>query len=188
MKPFIRVTAFVAATIVVTMGLLSPPQGAWAQANQTPPAFYGTFKGTGVAKNRDSIYFAVTVRDLDVRIHAAGAGFRVQWTTIIRRGGDPGRPNVRRKSTTRTLVPISGAGAYRCADSGDPLIGREMCWARIRGNTLSLFLMSVDGNGTYELQQYDRTLTLTGMKLIFKRLRDGEEVRVVSGRLAKTGN
>ena len=33
-----------------------------------------------------------------------------------------------------------------------------------------------------------RTLLGTGMKLTFRRLRDGDEVRVVTGRLAKTGN
>lgn len=31
-------------------------------------AFYGHFQGSGVAENSDSLYFGVTVRDLDVRI------------------------------------------------------------------------------------------------------------------------
>jgi len=48
--------------------------------------------------------------------------------------------------------------------------------------------MAADEAGTYELQQYDRTLTGLGMNLTFERLRDGDQVRVVKGRLAKTGN
>ena len=177
------------AALVLAAAVLSAPVTAAAGIDQPASAFFGTFTGTGIAKNRDSIYFAVTVRDLDVRIHpAAGGGFQVNWTTVIRGGGDAARPDIRRKSTTRTLIPAGTPGTFRCADSGDPLAGKVLCWARIRGATLSLFLMTVDEAGTYELQQYDRTLTGTGMTLTFKRLRDGDEVRVVKGRLAKTGN
>ena len=176
------------AALVLAVAVLSAPVTAAAGFDQPASAFFGTFTGTGVAKNRDSIYFAVTVRDLDVRIRPAAAGFRLHWTTIIRRGGDPARPDIRRKSATKTLIPAGAPGIFRCADSGDPLAGKELCWARIRGATLSLFLMTVGEAGTYELQQYDRTLTGTGMTLTFKRLRDGDEVRVVKGRLAKTGN
>ena len=86
------------------------------------------------------------------------------------------------------MIPAGAPGTFRCADSGGPLAGKELCWARIRGATLSLFLMAADEAGTYELQQYDRTLTGLGMNLTFERLRDGDQVRVVKGRLAKTGN
>ena len=139
--------------VVLFAALVCAPMTVAAQSNQTPAAFFGTFTGTGVAKNRDSIYFAVTVRDLDVRIGPAqGGGFQITWTTVIRRGGDPARPDIRRKSTTKTLVPTGAPGRYRCTDSGDPLAGKELCWARIRGATLSLFLMAVDEAGTYLLQ------------------------------------
>ena len=176
------------AAVVVAAAVLSAPVTAAAGNDLPASTFFGTFTGTGVAKNRDSLYFAVTVRDLDVRIHPAGAGFRLRWTTVIRRGGDPARPDIRRKSATRTLIPAGAPGTFRCDDSGDPLAGKELCWARIRGATLSLFLMTVNEAGTYELQQYDRTLTGVGMTLTYMRLRDGDEVRVVKGRLAKTGN
>ncbi len=54
-----------------------------ARAQDLPiAAFFGSFKGGGVAENRDSIYFGVTVRDLDVTIRPEGSGFRVDWTTI----------------------------------------------------------------------------------------------------------
>ena len=52
-------------------------------------AFYGHFQGSGVAENSDSLYFGVTVRDLDVRITPEAPGFAVEWTSVIRGGGDP---------------------------------------------------------------------------------------------------
>ncbi len=95
---------------------------------------------------------------------------------------------MRRKASIKTLVPAGTGGLFRCTDSGDPLAGREMCWAKIKGHTLPVFLMRVDAGGTYEMQQYDRSLSGTGMQLVFKRLRDGDVVRTVKGRLIKTAN
>ena len=47
--------------------------------------------------------------------------------------------------------------------------------------------MALNDRGGYELTTYDRTLTGVGMDFEFRRLRDGEPVRTVSGRLVKTG-
>jgi len=161
-----------------------------AQAAENLPvdAFFGTFSGGGVAENRDSAYFAVTARDFDVTIRGEGQGFRIEWTSVIRRGGDPKRPDVRHRKAVKVLQPAKKPGVFRCTDSGNPLDGREMCWARIEKNTLSLFLMTVDDDGIYELQQYDRTLSGSGMKLNFKAWRDGDELRSVDGRLIKIAN
>ena len=60
--------------VVLFAALVCAPMTVAAQSNQTPAAFFGTFTGTGVAKNRDSIYFAVIVRDLDVKIGPAQGG------------------------------------------------------------------------------------------------------------------
>jgi len=66
------------AAAVLGGAVLSAPVTAAAGIDLPASAFFGTFTGTGVAKNRDSIYFAVTVRHLDVRIHPAAAGFRLR--------------------------------------------------------------------------------------------------------------
>jgi hypothetical protein len=65
--------------------------------------------------------------------------------------------------------------------------GGELSWARVIGNTLTVFLMSVRKDGAYELQQYDRKILPTGMELVFTRVRDGDTVRTVKGRLVKVG-
>ena len=65
--------------------------------------------------------------------------------------------------------------------------GGELSWARVIGNTLTVFLMSVRKDGAYELQQYDRKILPTGMELVFTRVRDSDTVRTVKGRLVKVG-
>ena len=60
-----------------------------------------------------------------------------------------------------------------------------MCWARITDRTLSVFLMTVDRNGIYELQEYNRRLTGSGMDLMFRSWRDGDRLRTVTGKLVK---
>jgi hypothetical protein len=160
-----------------------------ASAQNLPiEAFFGKFSGGGVAQNADSIYFSITARDFDVEIRPQGRGFKIDWTSVIRRGGDPSNPKVRRRQSAKTLLPTGEPGVFHGSESGDPLKGKEMSWARIDGNTLTLFFMTVGKNGVYELQQYDRTLSGTGMKLLFRSWRDGDRLRSVTGKLIKTAN
>jgi hypothetical protein len=164
--------------------LLAASAGARA-ADHDIKAFFGTFQGGGVANDADSLYFGVTARDFDFQIAPSGNGFEVKWTSVIRGGGTPSKPDVRRKTTSLTFAPTGRQGIWRAAESGDPVGGGTAAWARIGGNTLSVYLMVVLDDGRYELQQYDRTLTGQGMELVFRRLRDGEQVRTVKGRGVK---
>ncbi|MBT5046920.1 MAG: hypothetical protein HOM58_00330 [Rhodospirillaceae bacterium] len=174
--------------LAILLGAVLVASAGASAKDLTIDAFYGKFSGGGVAENADSLYFAVTSRDFDVQIRPQGNGFKIDWTSIIRRGGDPNNPNVRRRHSTKTLLPSGAPGVFHGSESGNPLKGKELCWARIRGNTLTLFLMTVSKKGTSELQQYDRTLSGTGMKLMFRSWRDGDRLRSVSGRLIKTAN
>ena len=151
----------------------------------TIAAFFGTFKGGGVAENRDSIYFGITVRDFDVSIRPAGNGFSVEWATIIRKGGDPNNPDVRRKAQTATFVPTGQPGVYRATDLADPLSGGRYTWARLEGSTLMVYIMTIDAKGRYSVQSYARTLHPSGMDFVFQRIRDGDELRTVKGKLIK---
>ncbi len=151
-------------------------------------AFFGKFHGGGVAENADSIYFGVTARDFDVVIAPEGEGFSVTWTSVIRGGGSPGNPDIRRKTTSLAFEPSARPGIWRAAASKDPLDGGELGWARIQETTLSVYLMVVRDDGTYEIQRYDRKLVPSGMELVFSRMRDGDQVRTVKGRLVKVAN
>lgn len=157
-----------------------------AQQALTPAAFYGTWTGSGVAENRDSIYFAVTQRDLDVTIKPVDNGFSVTWSTVIRAGGNPTQPNTRQREQTRTFRPAPQGRVWRAVESGDPFAGQSLSWARIEKQTLTIYQMTVLANGAYEIEQYDRTLTGTGMDLKFVLRRDKEPVRTVNAKLIKT--
>lgn len=160
-----------------------------AQAQDLTPAhFYGTFQGSGFAEDKDSIYFGTTVRDLDVIIAPSGGGFNVTWTTIIRGGGDPSKPNVRRKTQTVTFSATDKQNVFRGAPSGDPLSGNRYIWAKIEGNTMTVFIMTIGERGAYNMQSYARTLSGYGMELVFSRIRDGEPVRSARAKLTKASN
>ena len=176
---YMRLTALLSAVLLM-FGTLT------ARAQDLPiSAFYGTWQGNGIAENADSLYFAITTRDFDVVIRESGSGFTVTWTTVIRSGGDPNNPDVRRREASLTFRPTDRPGVYESTDSGDPLDGEVLSWARISGNTLSVHQMTLNDTGGFELTTYDRTITGLGMDLSFRRLRDGEQVRSVSGRLIK---
>ena len=67
----------------------------------------------------------------------------------------------------------------------DPMAGEPYVWARIDGDTLSLYSIYVTENGGYEIQQYDRTLAEGGLDLKFSSVRNGEIQRTVSTFLTK---
>jgi len=151
-------------------------------------AFFGSFAGSGLADAEDVSYLGVTQRDLDVRITVAGeGGFSVAWTTVLREGSGS-TASIRRKATTMTFVPGARPTVFRATGNGDPLAGGMVAWARINRDTLNVYLFSVRDDGRHELQTYARTLSGTGMDLVYTRIVDGERQRRVRGKLVKNGN
>lgn len=164
------------------------PLPAAAQSTPLPlSAFFGKFSGSGIAHSEDSAYFNATVRDLDVEIRPEGNGFKITWTTLLRQGGAIGRPETRRRSTTRTFRPTAAPNVFHVAGAGSPLEGKELSWARIEGTSLIIHTMSVGDDGRYVIQSYTRTLSSGGMDLIFVRIDEGETTRNVNGRLIRDG-
>ena len=172
---------FVAALVV----FVAAPRQAVAQNTLPINAFYGTWEGVGLAENSDSLYFGATTRDLNVEISPAGRGFEVYWTTLIRSGGTPENPDTRRREARLTFEPTEDPEIFEGDDSDNPITGGVLSWARLHGQTLSIYQMTLNEGGGYELTSYDRTLTGPGMDYTFRRLRDGDPVRAVSGRLVK---
>ncbi len=159
-----------------------------ASAQDLPvKAFFGHFQGSGVAENSDSLYFGVTVRDLDVKIGGEGSGFYVEWTSVIRGGGDPNNPDIRRRTQRMSFVPGNAPTVFNVADRQDPR-GDGLAWANINGQTLSVHVMKITESGGYVIQTYNRTLEGTGMRLKFINVANGEPQREVDARLVKVGN
>lgn len=149
-------------------------------------AFYGRYQGSGIAENRDSLYFGVTVRDLDVSIGPEGTGFFVEWTSVIRSGGDPANPKIKRRTQRMVFQPAPNGNMYFAEGAQSPT-GAGYVWARIADQTLSVNVMLVREDGSYAIQTYNRTLSGTGMALKFVNVANGEPTREVSARLVKTG-
>ncbi len=168
---------------VACVAVASSP--ARAQADLPIEAFVGRYVGSGIARNDLSDYFGMTVRDLDVTITARGAGFTVAWTTVIRSGGDPDNPKVKRKSSSASFMATERYGVYRAAEQVNVLAGERLAWARITGHTLIVYSMVIAEDGSYELHQYNRTLSGLGMELEFIRVRDGKPGLGVSAKLIK---
>lgn len=177
-------SSLVAALLVAASWMIAPA----ATAQSLPAkAFFGHFQGSGVAENSDSLYFGVTVRDLDVKIGAEGAGFYVEWTSVIRGGGDPNNPDIRRRTQRMDFVPGAAANVFDAVGRQDPRAG-GLAWAQLHDQTLSVHVMQITAAGGYVIQTYNRTLEGTGMRLKFINIANGEPQREVDARLVKVGN
>jgi hypothetical protein len=173
-----------AAAVSLVLGLTLASTSTAAE-NAAIGTFFGSFKGGGIAENSDSLYFGVTVRDFDVEIGPSPTGFDVKWTAVIRGGGDPAKPNVRRKTLSLTFSPTNRASVFEVKKAEDPMSGEPFTWARIEDHTLTVYMLTIREVGGYEIQSYARTLTGQGMDLLYARVRDGDKVRTVKGKLVK---
>lgn len=170
--------------LILVLLIFAAARPAGAEQDGSIKAFFGNWGGSAIAKNSDSIYFGVTIRDLDVTIAGAPDGFRIAWTTVFRRGGTPNKPNIRRK-TTRLSFAETNPGIYQAKGASRAGPGGTYSWARFDGKTLVVYLFAIDNEGVYQLSRYARTVTGSGMDLEFSAIRDGEALRTVTGRLVK---
>jgi hypothetical protein len=170
--------------VFALLGWLGCPGAALAAENLSIAAFYGTWKGTGQVHSPDDT-LAMTARDLDVKIAPQGAGFRIAWTTVSYLEGGAGGSEVRRKSSTLDFLPSGRPGVFKAASAGDPFAGDAFSWARIKGQTLTVYLLNIREDGAYDMQSYARTLTGFAMDLTFTRVRDDEPQRSARGKLIK---
>lgn len=153
-------------------------------------AFFGTFEGRAATAGDGQ----AVERDLNVSIGpAAEKGFVVSWSTAVR--GEGGEAE-RRKSYTIAFQPTQRPGVYSSAMRAnvfgekvpmDPFKGDPFVWARLSGRTLSVYALIILADGGYDLQIYDRTLTSSGLDLVFSRWIDRHQVSGLSTSLVRKG-
>lgn len=150
-------------------------------------AFLGTFTGTAQMSDDGS----EADRDMSVTISEAENGFTVAWTSTIRKLD--GR--IKENKYTITFTPSQRDNIFASAMKTnvfgkavplDPLKGDPYVWARLTGNTLSVFSLLIDEDGNYMVQEYHRSLTDGGLNLEYKRFRDGAALKTVNAFLAKS--
>ncbi len=149
--------------------------------------FVGSYTGSAEMERADG---TKQQRDLSVEITENKKSFNVQWTTVTYKSG--GR--TKEKSYDIEFVATDRDGVYAAAQKKnvfghevqlDPMKGEPYVWARIVGDTLTVYSLFVDDDGGYEIQQFDRTLAEGGLNLDFNRLRNGEKQSTVSSFLKK---
>ena len=150
--------------------------------------FYGRYVGQSISNEA----MGLSARDLTVTIKSHMRGFVIDWTTVIlKRGGKTSR-----KSYSILFHPTQRGHIYRSLMVRDafgnlvpldPMRGQPYVWARIQGDTLSVFMMLITDDGGYEVHAYHRTLTARGMKLRFTRQHGDKMLKIIEATLRKTG-
>jgi hypothetical protein len=166
--------------LVAALGL-----GGVANADQasTPDAFYGRYQGSGFTHDPNAALFGLGARDLDVEIGPAeGGGFFVSWTTVMQSPGDKGSKT---KSSKVVFVPSGRPGIYTGRPEGTTAATDGMSWASIGDRAMTVRLLHILDDGTYEVQTYQRSLTDDGMFVFFRSDLDGAVMKVVTAQLHK---
>lgn len=152
-----------------------------AHADSIKP-FLGKFEGKATSK----LPGAVSARDFSLEVKQRDKGFSLIGTTLIPKNDG----SYKRRKYLIHFVEVEGRKVYAAAARrnmfgkavpNDPIRGRPYMWARIKGNTLSVYGIHVTQDGGYELQIYHRTLMDGGLKLTFRRIRNGKELRDITG-------
>jgi len=183
MRALISVLILVGATAAIAVPV--------ARSDDAPiQAFYGKYEGRtmfpmGEPRNRELV----------VRIRPEGRfGFAVEWNTTIHKAkADPVS-----KEHVLVFQPTARTNVYSAAaaPSGEPpfsetrgsrvpgpVDGVPYAWARVAGRTLTVNVFTIEDNGDYVIQTYDRTLTDKGMTLVFMRVRNGQIEQQIKGNL-----
>lgn len=176
------------ATTRIALWLVALLAVAGEAAEHSIAPFIGEYRGRAISDSGAGL----DERDLSVVIEERGKGaFVVKWTTISR-GSESGR--LRKKAYEVAFIPTRRENIYSSAmktnvfggrQAMDPLKGDPYVWARIDGNTLTIYALIITDEGGYEIQVYDRTLTDAGMSLRFSRVRDGEVLKQIEGTLER---
>ena len=175
--------------ILATMCLIAPITG-WANSDAIEP-FIGVYDGVAVTDPADIL----TPRDIGVKIRRERGDFIIDWHSVITDGDAVQRRN-HEVHFQRNPRHIGGNGqnVYRAAlqpsisgtpRPSDPMQGESYFWARITGDTLSVYRMLINDDGSQDLQIYGFTLVDDRMRLHFKHMRDDRPLQSVTGVLKK---
>lgn len=180
MRPLLLIVLLLAASPAFGQGAL-------------PDAFYGNWRGE-VTHSEGGDGFEATDDDLSVRIEADDDGFRMRWTRLAQEG-DGG---VARQSIEARFRPTERPGVFAfdpersslllrlfgAPATNNPLEGEPLLWARLEGETLSVYGLAIDANGGFELYQHVRSLTDDGMSARHT-YRTEQEMMLVEGQLRR---
>lgn len=159
--------------------------------------FAGSWHGAEVEVSGDAGGLTLEPADLNMEIERDGAGFRMRWTSLGREDGD----TLERQEIDARFTPTHRAGVYAFApggssllsrlfadpETGNPLEGDALLWARLAGTTLTVYSLAVDYHGGLELDRYACTLRADGLDVRYSHRMENDRVLTIEGRMAAGG-
>jgi hypothetical protein len=157
--------------------------------------FEGDWRGAELRTSDQTVTLAPG--DLDVALSAGGSGFHLAWIGLERQAD--GR--VTRQKVDASFTPTDRPGVFAFdpgkpsllsrlfADpkTANPLKGDTLLWARLEGDTLTVYSLAIDGHGGFYLDRYARTLTDHGMTVRYTQRIENDRILTIEGRLEKAG-
>jgi hypothetical protein len=174
------VTAVLTLFVCITSGR--------AQAGDLWLPFIGTYAGSMIQKKEINVEkrdLAVTIKTLD-----DGKGFNVDWKALIYRIDG----SVDEKRLDVSFRPAGRGKVYSAAMRHDmfghdvpldPMRGEPYLWATIDNDTMTVNALIIADDGRFEVQSYVRTLTASGLHLMFFRSVDGVKTKTIEADLNK---
>ena len=159
--------------------------------------FAGTWRGAEVEIESPDGELVLEPADLDVQIEGDGGGFQISWTGLVRKDGDA----VERQKLDAQFTPTDRPGVFAFAPggtsllsrlfadpaTGNPLAGQALLWARLAGQTLTVYSLAIDQHGGLELDRYARTLRDGGLDIHYSHRMENNRLVTVEGRAAAEG-
>lgn len=182
--------------VVVATGLALASASAGAD-EVTLQDFYGSWQGVELQTSGDDDAVALSPKDLEVQIRPEDSGFHMSWVGFARPEGG----GIARQEIEASFTPTDRPGVFAFnpgrpsllsrlfADpaTGNPLKGETLLWARLDGNSLTVYSLAINPDGGFELDRYARRLTDQGMTAHYTRRIENDLILTVDGRLEPAG-
>lgn len=181
---------------LVLIGVILAASPAFGQS-RLPASFHGDWQAEDLTVDDGSADLEATAEDLSVRIAPDGDGFRMRWTALSHEmSGSP----LARQAVEARFEPTDRPGVFAFdperssmllrlfgdPSTSNPLEGEPLLWARLDGETLSVYGLAINPEGGFDLYQHVRTLTGEGMTARHTH-RTEREVLSLEGLLLRAG-
>ena len=182
---------------LVLIGVILAASPAFGQ-EALPASFDGDWQGKELTVDEGNADLKATAEDLNVQIVPDDSGFWMHWTALSRDGTggalarqpvearfEPSdRPGVFVFDSEQSSLLLSLFGDPA---TNNPLEGEPLLWARLEGDTLSVYGLAINPDGSFDLYQHVRTVTGDTMTARHTHRTEGDVV-VLEGRLARAGD
>jgi hypothetical protein len=159
--------------------------------------FSGNWRGAALQTSGDVGSAVFTPGDLDLRIRPEGDGFRINWVAFSRDAGG----GLKREKAEAKFVPTDRPGVFAYSRGGSSLLGRlfadpatgnplkgeTLLWARLQGETLTVYSLAINSVGGFQVDRCARTLTDHDMMVHCTQRIENDRILIVEGRVEAAG-